>query len=467
MGIQDIAAVSVALAGVVSPTRQGFGTPLLAAYFDPATHWQDTAQRIRFYPSGSALVQLVADGFETTDPIYRMFETALGQPSVPPQLGLGRRALPFTQILHVTLADAVAGGLYQISIRGSDGVLVAYSWPCTGVPATDAAVGAALFTQANIGTVTCVGAAVVFTQTAGKLTDLSAWTPTYLQIANLTVDPGIAADLTAINGANTIGWYGLSLDSNSLQEVEAAMAWVEATGQGGKWGFFDSADYANVIASADPVEDLNGQVEALSYMKSELQQSNQQVLSVSGFALASQILALSPGSYATSFKQLIGVVADTDQSMSETEQLTLNSCSTSTPGTGGKNGNWYKVVSGIAITFPGVTPGGRWTDIGIFNDWLQNNVQADLFAYFNSQPRIPLTDIGIQGALAVIKSRLKTGSQPPYGGIDASRPITVFGPTAASMSITDRNARNLSGLGGTFFYTGAIIMTTLNLVGSP
>jgi Protein of unknown function (DUF3383) len=469
MGIADIVAVVVSLAGAAQPTVQGFGTPMLATYFNPATHWQNSGQRIRFYPAASAIQTMTqTDGFSPTGPIIRAVEVALAAPTAPNLIAIGRRALPFTQILKLTFTDTTVGDAYGCSTVGVGGVTTAHTLVSTGVPATDAASFAALLTEATIGTITVSGPVITFTQTAGALTDLLYWSPN-ISIANATVDPGITADLVAIQAANTIGWYGLSLDSNGDQEVLAAAAWVEATGQGGKWGFFDSADTANVNGVVTIPPNVATELQELARMKSYVQQSNTQLLSWAGFGMAAQILGMNPGSYALSFKTLPGVIADTDQSMTETQQLTLNTASTSQPGTGGENGNWYKIVSGIPITFPGVTPGGRWVDQGIFADWLQANVQADLFGWLAGAPRQPLTDIGIAGACAKIKSRLKTGSLPPYGGIDNTRAIVVNPPPggAAGMSTQDRNNRNLSGITASFFFTGAINSTELQIVGSP
>jgi hypothetical protein len=531
MGASDLIAVSVSLSGSASPTRQGFGTPCFAAYFNPATHWQNTGDRIRFYPASSALVELAADGFNPVHPIYRAFEVALAQENAPLMIALARRALPFTQILKMTCTSTTAGDPYVFSVVGSDDVATTYRFTSTGVPATDAAsiaglmtaaaptgsaaslvyaagvvtltggtgftasmvgqplditaatnpankgafviasyVSATSVTYANplgvtdagaavawyvghaVGTVTASLAVITITQVAGVLTDLQAWCP-FLQIANTTSDPGIATDLAAIQAANSIGWYGLALDSNSASEVESAAAFIEATGQGGKVAFFDSADTANVTAVTT---DLNSALQARSYVKSHVGQSNKAVLSCAGFAMASLILAMNPGSYDLSYKTLAGVVVDDDQSMPETEQLTLNTASTSQPGTGGKNGNWYKSINGLNLTFPGVTPGGRWMDTTIFIDWLQANMQADLLAYRAGLPKLPLTNMGIEGAKSVMKSRLKIGGSPPFGGLDLTQPYGVSGPTIETMSPADINNRNLAGLSAFGFLSGSI-----------
>jgi hypothetical protein len=456
-GIGDFVSIFVSLSASSSPTRQGFGTPMLAAYFDPTTHWDGTYDRIRFYDSSSVLTDLVADGFATDEPVYRAFEVAAAQTPCPPQFALGRRASAFTQILKLTLTSIAAGDQYAVTVEGSDGVSHAYALISTGVPNTDCSTFAALFTASNIGTVTHSGATITITQTAGLMTDLQAWTK-FLTILDYTgtstsLGTNLAADLTAIQAANTIGWYGLALDSNSEVEILAAQAWTEATGIGGKFGFYNNSDTA---CTTSATTDVFSEMQSLSYKKEFCLFSNQKLMSYGGFAMAALILAKFAGSYALSYKTLTGVPADTDQTLSETQRQFLNTASTSNPGTGGKNGNWYATVSGLNIAWPGSSAAGQWCDATIFMDWLQANMQADVFAQLAGSDKTPLTDFGIQAVVQTIKNRLKIGASPPYSGIDSAQPIDVQYPTAASMSQTDRNNRNLSGISATAFLSGAI-----------
>lgn len=462
MGIADFVAITVSLSSSQSPTRQGFGVPLLCAFLSANAVTHNPA-RFRVYSSGTALTQMVTDGFLTTDPAYRAMQVALAAPNVPPQIALGRRTLAMTQVLKMTFTSAVAGDLYQVTVIGSDGVSHTYTLTSTGVVNTDAASFAALMTATNIGTVTVTTATVTITQASGKLTDLQLWT-TNLSIADTTTDPGIATDIAAILAVNTIGWYGFSLDSNSKAEIVAAQATIEATGVGGKFAFYNNSDLANCTAGSG---DLDSTLQASGYNKCWLTQSNKQVLCYAGFGLASQVLALSPGAWAGAFKAIPGVLADDDTSLTETQRLVLNTASTSSPGTGGKGGNWYATVSGLNVTFPGVAPGGKWVDTTIGIDWLQANMQADVFAVMASFNKIPYTDFGIGLIGGAIESRLKTASRAPFGLIDGTRPITVTVPPAASVSLTDKNNRNLSGLSAQAFIQGAIITTEIGVTLTP
>lgn len=536
--IGDFVSIFVSLSASSSPTRQGFGTPNLVAYFDPTTHWQGSYDLIRFYPSASVLTDLVADGFATDEPVYRAFEVAAAQGNCPPQFALSRRSHAFTQILNLTLTSIAAGDQYAVTVEGPDGISNAFALVSTGVPATDAATlaaeiaalspagaaatltysngvitltggagfspanvgeefvvpgGAATpgnngtfiiasyissssityanpagatdanngsigwYVGANIGVVTHSGPTITITQTAGLLNDLQNWSK-FLTVLDYTgtstsLGTNLAADLTAIQAANTIGWYGLALDSNSQVEILAAQAFTEATGVGGKFGFYNNSD---TICTTSSTADVFSNMQTLSYKKEFCLYSGRKLMSYGGLAMASLILAKFVGSYALSYKELAGVPADSDQTLTETQRQAINTASTSSPGTGGKNGNWYATVSGLNVAWPGSSAAGQWCDVTIFMDWLQANMQADVFAQLASGDKTPLTDFGIQAVVLTIRTRLNIGASPPYNGIDAKRPITVLYPAAADMSQQDRNNRNLSGISATAFLTGAI-----------
>jgi len=447
MGIGTFVDISVSLSAPAPVTRQGFGTLLIATYH---TKWAD---RIRFYTAATALTTLVGEGFATSDPTYKAMAIACAAKPTPKLIAVGRRALPYTQTLTIKLTSAVSGDVYTITIVGSDGVSHTYTLTSTGVPATDATAFAALMTATNIGTVTHASDTVTITQAAGKLTDLQEWSPGLLQVNNTTADPGIVTDLTAIKAANNISWYGVSLDSNSKAEVVAAQGFVDGTGVGGKVGFWDTADYADVDNTS--TTDTFSRLQTLGYRKCYLQYCGRQILAYAGVAMGASLLADDPGSYQASYRSLAGVPADSDQTLTETQQLVLNTASTSQPGTGGKNGNWYKSVAGVNVSFPGVTPDGEWIDNIILIDWLQSNMAADIFAVRAGLKKLPYTDGGIGLVAQAIRTRLVIAASPPYQGIQLET-IVVTVPKAADVSVIDKNNRDLTGISWSAEVSGGV-----------
>lgn len=452
MAASDFVQVTVSVSGSANPSRQGFGTPLVAAYH---THWTD---RVHVYPAAAALATMVTEGFATTEAAYKAIAKIVSQDPCPAQVAVGRRALKMSQTLTITYTDATAGDTVAFTIVGSDGTPHVVSITTSGTPATDAAAAVAIITAISghatiFGTVSATGAVITCSRTDGLLTDLQAWAAS-LTIADTTTDPGIATDLAAIRAANNAAWYGLALDSNSAAEIEAAAAWAEATGVGGKFLAWNNSDSTCVTSSTS---DVFSTLKGLSYQRDIGFYSGKQLLSYTGAAMLGELLPFNPGQAAWGYKTPVGVTPDDDVSLTETEALILNTMSVSNPGPGGKRGNYFKVTSDEGFTFPGCTPGGEWADITIFVDWLQTNMQADVLALLLNAPKLPFTDFGIGLIANAIRNRIKIGASSAFGGIDGSQPITVNVPTASTVDATDRGNRNLPNVTFGAALTGAIL----------
>jgi hypothetical protein len=537
-GAQQVS-VKITTATAPAVTQQNFGVGAIVGYH---THYSD---RQRTYTSPSAMV---ADGFTTTEPLYRAAQVYFEQTVAPSSLVIGRRANANTQTVNLVLTDTVSTDLYSLSVIGSDDVSHTVSFASTGVPSTDAltlasyfaanggpvthlpagstgpnitftgvatanqtivititlggARGTATFSwtlngvtqqtgQAtaatfsltgtgltavfpntsnyvlndtysvasiiNCGTVSTNVSLVTFTQSTGKLTDFLQWQAgpvQNIQLTDVTADPGLTADLVAIYNANTLSFYGVSLDSNSKAEVLAAMAWVEGTGQGGKVGFFNNSDFQDVQTIATAT-DVFTTAQLLNYKKSFLVYSGQELLGYGGVSAMSYALAQNPGSYTLADKSLPGVLVDTDTTLPLTQALALNTMSTSQPGTGGKNGNYYAQNQGLNTLWPGVTPSGQYMDYTIWLDWVNTQIQAGVYAAKAGPPKLAYDDNGIGVIVLAVLSPLKLSATPAYNAVDPTS-IVVTAPTAASVSAASRANRDLPGVSFSCRYTGAI-----------
>ena len=311
----------------------------------------------------------------------------------------------------------------------------------------------------NCGTVAVVSSSstVSFTQVAGKLNDFVSWQSGPVQniiLTDVTTDPGITADLAAILAANPLSFYGVSLDSNSKAEILAAMAWVEATGQGGKTGWFNNSDWqdAQTLATAT---DVFTTAQLSGYNKSFLVYSGQEVLAYSGVSAMGYALAQNAGSYTLADKQLPGVLADTDTTLPLTNALALNTMSTANPGTGGKNGNYYAFGQGLSTLWPGTTPGGRFMDYTIWLDWISVQIQASVYAAKAGPPKLPYDDNGIGVIGDAIRNPLKLAATPAYNAVDPTT-IVVNVPAASAVAATTRANRDLPSCSFSCRYLGAI-----------
>ena len=349
-----------------------------------------------------------------------------------------------------TAATSIQTLIAAISNVGTASVIATPQILATGLPA-------------NFGEASTVQLA----RTDGFLTDVQGWVSNgFANVALLdaTADPGITADLTAIRAANNGAWYGLILDSNSAAEIESASIWTEATGVGGKVMFVNSSDWQNMPVSV--TSDVFSVLQTESFSRTFIQQNDQQLLCFAGAATCGQALAMHPGSYTLAYKTLPGVPADSDTTLTEAQAMGLNTMTAATPGPGGKNGNYYKTVSGQNWLFPGTCPSGRFMDLTIFIDWLQTRMQAAVAAVIAGLPKLPFTDFGIGAIGDAVRAVLILGSTPAYGGIlpdgqDPTRPILVTVPTAASLTSAQRATRNVPGISFSAGLQGAIETTTV------
>lgn len=470
MGLSDF--VSVAVAVVLSRTviTQTFNVPLVVGFH---SHWP---QRSKTYSTQGLAAALVADGFATGEATYKAAITTASQQPAPGQIVIGRRANKPLQTITLTIVDSTTGNLIGFTLVGSDGAshAISYTIPSASTPTTVGAAVAALINaisgaSTTIGTVTAATGVITIARTDGTLTDVQGWQTqstlnTAVTLADVTADPGIAADLIAIFAANTTGWYGLALDSNSKAEIVAAQAWVESTGQGGKVAFYSNSDSADTTSATT---DVFSALQTASYQKCLIHYNGQQLLNYMGAAMAGLLLAKNPGSYTASYKSVVGPPADTDATLSESQALILNSVSTSTPGNGGKSGNYYKVQGGVPFTTAGACPNGQWFDNIVFIDWLVVNLQAAGVNVLLGADKTPLTDYGIGKLKDAYTGVLLLGASPQFGGLDRARPIVVTVPTVASLSSTNRAQRNVPGVTASAFLSGAIQTTQLNVTVSP
>jgi Protein of unknown function (DUF3383) len=376
-------------------------------------------------------------------------------------------------VLQVTSAHLILTQPYT----GQTAATTKFAAVCTSATAASA-IETAINGLTNVGTASVIesvsptpnageSATVQIARTDGFLNDIQGWVANgfaSIQIQDVTEDPGITADLTAIRAANNGAWYGFTLDSNSQLEIEPAAEWTEATLLGGKVFFPNNSDWQNTQTSV--TTDVFSSLQTDSYSRTFLQQNDQALLCYSGGATCSQALAMNPGSYTLAYKTLPGVPADSDTTLTEAQAMALNSMTAADPGPGAKNGNYYKTVSSQNWLFPGTCPSGRFMDLTIGIDWLYVNIQASVLAAIAGLPKLPFTDIGIGAIKDAIDGVLRLGSTSEYGlilpdGQDPARPIVVNVPTAASLTSAQRATRNVPGITFSAGLQGAIETTTV------
>ena len=417
MSLSDIVNVTIT-AQTQTVSRQGFGVPMIARNHNVIP------DRVREYRSVKAMTD---DSWPTTDPAVLMATLLSSQNPRPPSWKVGKRDSAFTQTIRITPINTTEGFVYDLGTI--NGTAVTYT---VGAAATVAIIVTAL--QALIDAISGVTATddtthvTVATDTAGALVDYvgASLSPDDWSFKDVTTDPGIAADLTLIEAADSDGWYFLLLDSQSEAEVLAAAAWIEAR----KKILLANNSDTDIVDSGSST-DLCSDLQAAAYARTGVLYSQAKLLSWSATAWVGKQAPTDPGSSTWAFKTLAGVTVDTKLTDSHISTIETS-----------KNGNTYRVIGGVNVTFEGKVAEGEWIDIVRGIDWLDVRIQESVFALFVNNPKVPYTDAGIDLIRAEILARLEDAVD---AGLLAG-PIpedAVQVPLASEVDAADKGNRRL------------------------
>lgn len=436
MGLEEVLNLTIT-ANSETPTRAGFGvTLIMAAHTLPFS--------LRSY---SDLPSMISDGFPLTHPAYLIASAQFSQNPRPTNVMIGKRSLPFTQVLSLTPTNLTVGYMYSFTVTDHNGLATPIQYV---VQTSDTATIISTAIVALLSGISGVTAAVVSTHftltasTAGQIFALSRLPlPAYLKIQDTTTDPGIATDMTAIEAVDAgASWYAVTLDHAGKAEILALAAWVESRR---KLATNNTSDY-DVIDSASS-SDVATTLKASHYVRSEVLGSYTATQQYSAAAWLGKMLPNDPGSATWAYKTLNGISPDT---LTTSQKTTANTT---------KNANTYTTLGGINVTQWGKDEDGGYTDILIGTDWLFARLQEDMLALFANAKKIPYTDSGIDTVRMVVLNRLLTAAGPPFN-ILASSPKSaapsVFFPKKADIDPAEVLARVLPDGTFTATYQGAI-----------
>lgn len=413
MSLDTIVNISIT-AQTTSPSRAGFGTPMAAGFHTVF------ANRVRQYASGA---EMVTDGFLATDPLVRLANKVFSQNPKVTTIKIGRRANAPIQIWRLTPTDTTVGLVYSMAFTRMDGTKETASY--TVVTADTVAliidgIMAAITALTGGLAMTAVDNVTDFTLTADTAGDLfDVVNNKELTIKDETLDPGLAADITAIR-AEDADWYGLLLDSNSEAECLAAAAIAEPLTI-----LFGCNSYDTEILDSVVTTDLFSDLKAGGFARTYAIWSGS-ILSYAAAAWMGDRFPSDPGTSTWAFKQLASVTVDT---LNSGQQAAVE----------GKNGNHYNVVAGVNITFEGKVAAGEFIDIIRFIDFLSARIQENVFALLVNLPKVPYTDASVDLFKGEIGATIRR-NEP-----DAIAPGTtvVTAPLVADIATTDRANRLL------------------------
>lgn len=415
----------------VGIARAGFGVPLILGMKADAF-----AERSRVYDSLGA----VGDDFAVDTAEYEAASAIFGQSPHPSSLRIGRPTTSPTMVRTLAVQTAAKNShVYTVGVEGEgefDPVNVTYT---SDSGATVAEIIAGLTTALNavVGkNYTAVDTAstsiVVTGSAAGKFFSLQV-NPSDLSNLESTADPGMAADLAAIN-LESSAWYALTTLVNSNAAVLAAAGWISANGK--VYGA-TTADTGSVTAGAgnsDTIDDLKtlGYDRVWgSYHDVPAQHFNS--------AWQGDVLPIDPGGETWKWKRLTGISAPT---MTATHRSNLIA----------KNGNSYEEVAGQSMTFEGTMADGSFIDTRRGLDWIDDDMAKGVYGALLGPSKIPYTDRGAAIIAAEVRASLRRAEVA--GIIAEGWEVTI--PSTADQSTSDRALRILRNVRFSATLAGAI-----------
>ena len=435
MSVDNIVSVSITRK-TKYPSRKGFGTAMLLVSKVP-TSW-GTKKKETY---GNTLTELTDDGFLVTDPAYLMAQILLAQNPTVKSFKVAKRTLPPTKSIKLTVTNATEGYVYNFKVNGT---VITYTVPAAQTT-TQVATALELLIEA-VTDITSSSAVNVITMgaPAGTLIDVEDWIGTDnsvpggdsgMLLEDATTDPGIATDLAAVYAMDS-DWYAIVVDSMGKLEAAAASTWAEAN----KILLMVDAADSEILDSGD-TNDAVSVAKAASQFRTCYWVSNTKLLHWTSCGILGSRLTRDPGSDTWKFKTLSNV---TPAQFTEGEKTAIHN----------KNGNTYTEVGGLTITEEGKTAGGEFADIMRFSDWLQAEIQTDVYATLANAEKLPFTNAGADVLKGVVSSVLNRGIK--VGGLSNDVPPSVDAPLVETVSAGNKAARNYPDITFLGTFAGAI-----------
>jgi hypothetical protein len=442
--ISDIAQVTISLE-TVQITEDGFGTPMVADYHTVFP------ERIRFYSRPS---ELISDGFAVTSAAYKAAAAIASQSPRPAQFAIGRRSAAsdleidvtptaansrvYTLFVHTnnaSNADAVA----QISFTSDSTATVAE------ITAGLAAATAAALTAAGVSGITVTDNTTKVTvkaSVAGRYFSVRVNDPALMTIAQVNADPGLSADLAAIQAENP-SFYGVLITSNSDAEILAGATFAEANN---KLFFAQSQNTDNISATVNLAgTDIANELRAATRLRTALL-FHERPHEFASAAWMGRFFGRAPGKINAANKNLAGV------SMSPLSATSITNLTN-------KNANFYVEYGGTGRTRLGKVSGNEWIDFIRDRDWLKTRMETETARPILASDKLPFTDGGIAVVAGAVRATLNEAAD---AGFLVRESIVVDAPLASEVSPSNKAARILATITWSAQAQGAINVAVIS-----
>lgn len=446
--------LSLAAAGAAAPN---FGIPLIVGPTDAG--WSDF---VHVYTSPAGML---TDGFTNSAPEYKYAQKLYAQSKQPSQFLVGHRTTPVAQVdtFTVNSLTGVPGHVYAFDLNGT---VISYTSQNADSYANilaglEAAVTTAFPSSPFVAPP--VTMAISGSGSGSTLTLTDAFPGTGFSISavdselthlNTVSSNGIANDMANISGENNT-WYAVSMASNADNDIIQMANYIEAT-QKIFLAASNDAGIANPASSTDILSFLKGKSLNRTLLMYSPNSYNQGIED----AWMGNFMPLTPGSYNPAYMTLNDISVDTG--ISDADRLAI--VGNPVAQIAGKNGNVYTPILGQNVTQFGQMVSGRFLDIQIGLDWLQQNIQVALFnvIYQATQAggKIPYTDLGTSVLVQAVKAVISTGIA--NGLINGAAAVTVTVPLVSTVPASQRQGRLAPPISFTCTLAGAVNAATVN-----
>ncbi len=481
LSVSDVVSVIIQMSPTASPLRN-FGSLLVLGDSDVI----NTQERYRLYTSLSS----IAADFGTNAPEYAAALLFFSQSPAPAQCYVGRWAASntsgrligaaltaaqqlisnFTGILNGGVnftVDGVVKNLTGLNFSGQTNLNGVASVIQSAFAGSASVLWNASYNRFEIKSSTTGTSSTVSFATTGSGTDISTLLGLTQAQGGYTV-AGVLAEAiescvnTFLNLTNN--WYGLQIASTTsildASYINVASA-IEATG-GSVSRIFGVTTQESAALLTSSTTDLPALLQAGGYSRTFCQYSSSNpYASASIFGRAFSVNFQASNSTITlKFKQEPVIVAET---LTETQAATLTA----------KNCNVFvNFNNSTAIIQQGTMANGFFFDEVHGTDWLQNQLQTDVYNLLYTSPtKIPQTDAGINQIATVVTQDLQLAvnnglvapgvwSGPAIGALVSGQYLStgyyVFQPAIATQAQSDRQARKAPPIQAAIKLAGAV-----------
>ena len=423
----------------VGVSKPNFSTMMIVASHDL---WDDAVREF------NSLTELVDAGVPLGHAIYKAATAWLSPSPNSAPFKVGKRSNQVAQEVKLT-PTAADSRKYTVEVTEQDGTLQTIEFTsdatatvaeiCTGIVA--AAVAASLTDITFTDDTTHV---TITNDTDGEYFAVRAYTdapsdetaPLWTRNEE-TADAGIAADLTAILGADPDFYYFVPADVQDHAGLVAAAAWATSN----KRMMLATSPDEDILGSGS--SDVASTIKATTNYYAVLTHSRRPYEYPTG-SVTSYMGTIDPGKGSWYFKTVSG---PTGQRYTSTQKSNAT----------GKNCNIYAVIAGANRFIDGKTLGGRFIDLQVGIDWFKAEAQTELATLLSAADKIPFTEAGFAQIEAALSAVCGRGERQSF--IDSGWTVTM--PDLDDVSDADKTARTLTGIMISARVAGAI--HTLNV----